>query len=330
MISVFKASVIKTVLLRWRKKIGTVALVVLCTSLLSTWAHNKNHKSKIMGRVSKLSPFEQGCMVELHQQGRSCRDIAAELGRSKTTVNNFLRCPEAYRTKKSTGRSKKLSQQAKNAVLRSARRSSGLSAWQIAAENGLDVSKDTISRCLKAEGFRRRKRLCRPRLLERHKVRHLEFARNCLNEWSKILFSDLVTFEKVGSAQALSSTEALGLEASGDGVLADIEAVFDSNLSGGKARASTVVSQDGILLSLGEFLRSACWLLCPVSFRALQEVVHGSLAAAKLSCDVSAWQALLMELNHAALRKWRQFWRSSHIFWFVVFVMHSGAQQRRA
>ena len=89
-------------------------------------------------------------------------------------------------------------------------------------------------------------------------MRHLEFAKNCLNEWSKILFSDLVTFDKAGSAQALSSTEALGLEASGDGVLADIEPIFGSNLLGGKARASLVVSQDGILRSLGEFLRLAC------------------------------------------------------------------------
>ena len=65
----------------------------------------------------------------------------------------------------------------------------------------------------------------------------------------------LVTLEK---AQALSSTEALGLEASGDGVLADIEAVFSSNLSGRKARASSDGLQDGILRSLGEFLQSAC------------------------------------------------------------------------
>ena len=64
----------------------------------------------------------------------------------------------------------------------------------------------------------------------------------------------LVTFEK---AQALSSTEALGLEASGDGVLADIEAVFSSNLSGRKATASSDGSQDGILRSPGEFLQSA-------------------------------------------------------------------------
>ena len=165
-----------------------------------------------MERAAKLCPFEQGCMVELHQQGRSCRDIAAELGRSKTAVNNFLRCPEAYRTKKSTCRPKNLSQQAKNAVLRSARPSSGLSAWQIAAENGLDVSKDTISRCPKAEGFRRWKRLCQPRLLERHKVREqdlapLFFTREAVP--GKLQAPHLVTFKK---AQALSSTEALGLK----------------------------------------------------------------------------------------------------------------------
>ena len=110
------------------------SFLVLCMSLLSTWAHNKNHKSKIMGRASKLSPFGQGHIVELHRQGQSCRDIAAELGRSKAAKNNFLRCPEAYGTKKSTGWPKKLSQWAKNAVLRSAQQSSGLSTRQIAAE----------------------------------------------------------------------------------------------------------------------------------------------------------------------------------------------------
>ena len=89
----------------------------------------------------------------------------------------------------------------------------------------------------------------------------MELARNCFSckeEWSKILFSDLVTFEKAGLAQALSSTEALGLGASGDGVLADIEAVFSSNLSGGKARTWSGGSQDGILCLLGEILWSAC------------------------------------------------------------------------
>ena len=67
-----------------------------------------------------------------------------------------------------------------------------------------------------------------------------------------------MTFEKAGLPQALSSTEALGLGASGDGVLADIEAVFSSNLSGGKARTWSDGSQDGILCLLGEILWSAC------------------------------------------------------------------------
>ena len=184
------------------------SLLVLCTSVLSTWAHNKNSKSKTMGRASKLSPFKQGRIVELHQQGRSCQDIAAELGRGKTAVNNFLRCPEAYGTKKSTGRPKKLSQRAKNAILRSAWQSSGLSARQIAAENSFDVSKDTISRCLKAEGFCRRKRLCRPRLLKRHKVRRLEFARNCFSwkervEQDPVLGREEIQFGRTGRLPVL-------------------------------------------------------------------------------------------------------------------------------
>ena len=71
-------------------------------------------------------------------------------------------------------------------------------------------------------------------------------------------FSDLVTFEKAGLALALSSMEALSLGASGDGVLADIKAVFSSNLSGRKARTWSGGSQDAILRSLGEFLQAAC------------------------------------------------------------------------
>ena len=141
------------------------------------------------------------------------------------------------------------------------------------------------------EGFSRRKRLCRPCLIERSKVREqdlapLVFPREAVP--GKIQAPHLVTFEKAGSAQALSSTEAHGLEASGDGVLADTEAVFGNNLSGGKARAWSGGLQNGILCSLGEFLWSACLLPCPVSFRAPQEVVHGGLAAAELGCNVSA------------------------------------------
>ena len=125
----------------------------------------------------------------------------------------------------------------------------------------MDVSKDIISRCLKAEGFHRRKRLCRPCLIERHKVQEQDLAPLVFPPEavpSKLQVLHLVTFEKAGSAQVLSSTEALGLEASGDGVFADIKAVFGSNLSGGKARASSGGLQDGILCWLGEFLWSAC------------------------------------------------------------------------
>ena len=57
-ISIFKASVIKTVLLHRSKKIGTVAIAVLCTSLLSTWAPERITKTT----NQKLWNVRQNCV----------------------------------------------------------------------------------------------------------------------------------------------------------------------------------------------------------------------------------------------------------------------------
>ena len=59
-----------------------------------------------MAKAKKLSLLERGRIVELHKQGLSQRAIAAEVGRSKTV--NFLKDPEHYGTKKSSGRPKKI------------------------------------------------------------------------------------------------------------------------------------------------------------------------------------------------------------------------------
>ncbi len=58
----------------------------------------------LMAKAKRLSAFERGRIVELHKQGLSQRAITAEVGHSKTVILNFLKYPESYWTKKSSGR----------------------------------------------------------------------------------------------------------------------------------------------------------------------------------------------------------------------------------
>ena len=58
----------------------------------------------LMAKAKKLSLVERGRIVELHKQGLLQRAIAAKVGHSKTVILNFLKDPEGYGTKESSGR----------------------------------------------------------------------------------------------------------------------------------------------------------------------------------------------------------------------------------
>ncbi len=53
-----------------------------------------------MAKAKRISVFERGRMVELHKQERAQHAIAAEVGRSKKVILNFVKDPESYETKK--------------------------------------------------------------------------------------------------------------------------------------------------------------------------------------------------------------------------------------
>uniref|UniRef100_A0A3B3WMQ6 Transposase IS30-like HTH domain-containing protein n=1 Tax=Poecilia mexicana TaxID=48701 RepID=A0A3B3WMQ6_9TELE len=127
--------------------------------------------------IFSLSDFERGRIVELHKQGLSQRAIAAEVGRSETVILHFLNDPKGYGTKKSSGRPKKISPALSRRIRLAVRQDTGRSSTQIKAITGADCSPITIRRHLREKGFRNKKRLQRPRLLQRHKIARLDFAR---------------------------------------------------------------------------------------------------------------------------------------------------------
>ena len=49
-----------------------------------------------MPKSTPLSEFEQGRALELFRRNFSQRQIAFEIGRSKTVVGNFLRNPDSF------------------------------------------------------------------------------------------------------------------------------------------------------------------------------------------------------------------------------------------
>uniref|UniRef100_A0A3P8S9U1 Transposase IS30-like HTH domain-containing protein n=1 Tax=Amphiprion percula TaxID=161767 RepID=A0A3P8S9U1_AMPPE len=128
-----------------------------------------------MAKAKKLSLLERGRIVELHKQGLSQHAIAAEVGRSKTVILNFLKDPEHYGTKKSSGRPKKMTPALSRRIRLAVHQETG---WtQIKALTGADCSAITIRRHLREKGFKNKKRIQRPRLLQRHKTARLDFAR---------------------------------------------------------------------------------------------------------------------------------------------------------
>ncbi len=60
----------------------------------------------LMAKAKSLSVFIHGRIVEPHKQGRAQCIIVAKAGRSKTVILHFLKDPESYGTKKSSGRPK--------------------------------------------------------------------------------------------------------------------------------------------------------------------------------------------------------------------------------
>ena len=71
-----------------------------------------------MAKGTKSSEFEKGEITILKRVRKSQGEILKVLGCSKTIICNYLKSPNKYGTKKSTGRPEKLSPQFKRRIVR--------------------------------------------------------------------------------------------------------------------------------------------------------------------------------------------------------------------
>ena len=83
-----------------------------------------------MGRRCASSEIEKAQIKVISEKGFSFSVIAKDTKKSRKVISNFLEDPEAYGTKKSTGRSPKRSLTAHRRVLREASMK-GIISWNL-------------------------------------------------------------------------------------------------------------------------------------------------------------------------------------------------------
>ncbi|OWZ20081.1 Transposase, partial [Phytophthora megakarya] len=138
--------------------------------------------------------------------GHSVNAIAQRLERSWNVINNYLRNPDTYGTRKSSGRPRKLSPAAERRLLREASKTgaskTGVSARSLKEALQLPISVRRVQEVLHdSEHMVNQKRLACPPLNAGHIAARLEWANEHVEhgaKWNAVIFSDEKKFNLDG------------------------------------------------------------------------------------------------------------------------------------
>ena len=156
--------------------------------------------------------LERKCInkiVELKLKGLTINEIAKMCNIGVSSVKKYTKDIGIYKKKKKPGRPKKLSKKISKAIVNDFKSNKlkylSDGCFKVSTENNIEVSKDTISRCLKNEGLNCYKKQKKPELTENREKSRFEFSEKFLNynyqDWRRVIWSDESSFEVANSSR---------------------------------------------------------------------------------------------------------------------------------
>ena len=147
-----------------------------------------------MGRSTALTDQQKGSILALSHEMVPARQIASFIGKSNTTVHNFLAAQGVAKTPKKMGRPNELSSTQLRALFRHAS-TGNYTARQLQTNLDLSVSVRRVQQLLSSSGHMVYKKMKSvPALTEDHKKARYEWAKDHvtwpLNDWKYVIFSD--------------------------------------------------------------------------------------------------------------------------------------------